>query len=350
MANGFRVLTYADALQVARRAGGPIHALLGNGFSRACRDDIFSYGALFERADFRGLSDQAKNSFKALNTTDFEHVIRALKQTAAVVTVYRPTDADLANRLAADADRLREVLVGAIANSHPNHPNEIAPEAYAACKTFLSAFDRVYTLNYDLLLYWAYMQSEIPPVLQCDDGFRKPSSGDGPYVTWEVENSYQQKVYYVHGALHLFDAGSEIQKYTWANTGVRLTDQVRTALGESKYPLFVSEGTSAEKLEKIKHNGYLHRVLASLPSVGGTLVIYGFSFAQNDEHIVNLIEKSGVTTVLVSLFGNPTSEANRAIIRRAMLMADRRANVRRRARVLLDIQFFDARSAQVWGV
>jgi hypothetical protein len=350
MANGVRILSYADALQVAHRAGGPIHALLGNGFSRACRDNIFSYAALFDRADFRGLSDQAKSSFEALNTTDFEHVIRALKQTAAVVSVYRPTEADLANTLVADADRLREVLVGAIANSHPNHPNEIAPESYAACKTFLSAFDRVYTLNYDLLLYWAYMQNEILPVLQCDDGFRKPSSGDEPYVTWEVENSYQQKVYYVHGALHLFDAGSEIQKYTWANTGVRLTDQVRAALGESKYPLFVSEGTSAEKLEKIKHNGYLHRVLASLPSIGGTLVVYGFSFAQNDEHIISLIEKSAVTTVLISLYGDPGSQANRAIIARSHLMAERRANIRRRAKVPLNVLFFDAQSAHVWGV
>ena len=35
---------------------GHVHALLGNGFSRACRDDIFSYGALFDRADFEGLA------------------------------------------------------------------------------------------------------------------------------------------------------------------------------------------------------------------------------------------------------------------------------------------------------
>lgn len=349
MANGIRVLSYADALQMANRSRGPVHALLGNGFSRACRDDIFSYGALFERADFRGLSEQARRIFEALHTTDFEHVIRALKQAAAVVSAYRPTDADLPATLVADADRLREVLVGAISNSHPNHPNEIAPEAYTACKTFLSAFDRVYTLNYDLLLYWAYMQREVQPELSCDDGFRKPDSDDEPYVTWEVENSYQQKVYYVHGALHLFDAGSELQKYTWVNTGVRLTDQVRAALQESKYPLFVSEGTSSEKLEKIKHNGYLHRALASLPSILGALVIYGFSFAQNDEHVINLIEKGRVSTVLVSLHGAPELDANRAIINRALLMADRRANVRRRSRVDLSVHFFDARSARVWG-
>lgn len=349
MTNGIGLLSYADALQIARRAGGPTHALLGNGFSRACRDDIFSYGALFDRADFRGLSPEVRQSFEALNTTDFEHVIRALKQASAVAAVYRPGDADLVNRLAADADGLREVLVGAIANSHPNHPNEIDAAAYGACKAFLSAFDRVYTLNYDLLLYWAYMQHEIPPELQCDDGFRRPESGEEAYVTWEVDNSYQQKIYYVHGALHLFDAGSEIQKYTWVNTGIRLTEQVRAALRESKYPLFVSEGTSAEKLEKIKHNGYLHRTLASLPKVQGNLIIYGFSFAENDEHIIRLVEKSGVSQVIVGLYGNPQSDANRRVIHRAQLMADRRAQIRRRSAASLSVHFFDAQSARVWG-
>lgn len=349
MANGIDLLSYRNALQMAHRAGGSIHALLGNGFSRACRDDIFSYGALFDRADFRGLSDQVRHCFEALNTTDFEHVIRALKQASALAAVYRPADIDLVAALATDADGLREVLVGAIANSHPNHPNEIDAVAYAACKTFLSSFDRVYTLNYDLLLYWAYMQREIPPDLQCDDGFRRPESGEEAYVTWEVDNSYQQKIYYVHGALHLFDAGSEIQKYTWVNTGIRLTEQVRAALGESKYPLFVSEGTSAEKLEKIKHNGYLHRVLASLPAIQGNLVIYGFSFADNDEHIIRLVEKGRVSSVLVGLYGDPTTAANRHIIYRARLMADRRAALRRRAAPTLDVHFFDARSARVWG-
>lgn len=349
MSNGLEVLPYRDALLLANRARGSIHALLGNGFSRACRDDIFSYAALFDRADFRGLSAQARQTFEALKTTDFEHVIRALKQASAVAGVYRPDDADLVRRLAADADGLREVLVGAIASSHPDHPNEINPAAYAACKTFLSAFERVYTLNYDLLLYWAYMQREIPPELQCDDGFRKPESGDEAYVTWEVDNSYEQRIYYVHGALHLFDAGSEIQKYTWVNTGVRLTDQVRAALRESKYPLFVSEGSSAEKLEKIKHNGYLHRTLASLPKIQGTLIIYGFSFAENDEHIIRLVEKSRVSQVIVGLYGNPRSDANRRIIGRAQLMADRRAQIRRRAAATLNVHFFDAQSARVWG-
>lgn len=212
------VLTFDKAIRAAG-ASGKIHALLGNGFSRACRNDIFSYGALFDRADFKDLSPFCRSAFDALGTTDFEVVIKALKQASSLLSVYRPKFKKLAQTLKDDAEKLREVLVSAIAGSHPDWPGEIESDAYEACKRFLNNFERVYTLNYDILLYWVYMQEEIEPHLDCDDGFRKPDSGAEEYVSWEVENSYEQKIYYLHGALHLFDAGAELQKYTWKNTG-----------------------------------------------------------------------------------------------------------------------------------
>ncbi|OGP03720.1 MAG: DUF4917 domain-containing protein [Curvibacter sp. GWA2_64_110] len=342
-----------DFNQAIRRASasGHVHALLGNGFSRACRDGIFSYGALFDRADFAGLSPYCRASFEALGTTDFEAVIKALKHASILLSTYEPEATDLAAMMRDDAERLREVLVKAIAGSHPSWPGEIEPAAYAACKTFLSNFERVYTLNYDLLLYWAFMQDAIDPPLECDDGFRYPDDGPQEYVTWEVENSFDQKIYYLHGALHLFDAGSELQKYTWRNTGVRLTDQVRDALAHSKYPLFVSEGTSAEKLERIKHSGYLHRGLASMPKISGSLFVYGLSFADNDDHVLRMIEVGKISNLYVSIFGEPSDAHNAAIVRRTQKLVDaRRArNVGRRRPQDLDVRFFDATSAKVWG-
>lgn len=344
-----KILTFDQAIRSAR-ASGKVHALLGNGFSRACRDDIFSYGALFDRADFNDLSPFCRSAFDALETKDFEVVIRALKQASALLSVYRPKYKKLAHTLENDADKLREVLVTAIAGSHPDWPGEIDSESYKACKTFLNNFERVYTLNYDLLLYWAYMQDEIEPHLDCDDGFRRPDSGTEEYVSWEVENSYEQKIYYLHGALHLFDAGAELQKYTWKNTGVRLTDQVRAALKASKYPLFVSEGTSTEKLERIKHSGYLHRGLASMPKITGSLVAYGLSFAENDEHVLQMIEKGTVNKLFVSVYGSPDAPHNKAMLARVNKMpADRLVKARRKRPQELEVFYYDAESAAVWG-
>jgi hypothetical protein len=330
---------------------GHVHALLGNGFSRACRDDIFAYGALFDRADFSALSPHCREAFDALNTTDFEVVIRALKAAASIIETYDVSLGALAATLRADAEGLREVLVAAIAGSHPDWPGEISPDRFAACKRFLSHFERIYTLNYDLLLYWAFMQEEVEPALRCDDGFRQPGSGPEEYVTWEVENSYDQKIYYVHGALHLFDAGSELQKYTWKNTGVRLKDQVRAALANSKYPLFVSEGTSEGKLERIKHSGYLHRGLASMPKVMGSMFVYGLSFAPNDEHVLRMIEIGKISRLYIGIYGDPGDPHNQGIIARAQRLVEARRirNVGRRRAQDLEAHFFSAASAKVWG-
>ena len=184
-------------------------------------------------------------------------------------------------------------------------PSGVSPTAYSACRTFLAHFGTIYTLNYDLLLYWTLMQDELTPAITGDDGFRTPESGPATYVTWEVENSDQQNVFYLHGALHIFDAGAELKKYTWVNTGVRLIDQVRDALKDDLYPLIVAEGESAQKKSKIMHSNYLSRGYRSLPKVTGALFVYGHSLADNDEHILRLVEGK-VKQVFISLYGDPS--------------------------------------------
>jgi hypothetical protein len=49
------LMSFSDAIARSRSNGKP-HVLLGNGFSIACRPDIFVYGKLFEQADFSKLS------------------------------------------------------------------------------------------------------------------------------------------------------------------------------------------------------------------------------------------------------------------------------------------------------
>lgn len=320
------------------------HALLGNGFSIACRPNIFLYGKLYERADFSQLSPFAKEAFDALSTQDFERVIKALRDTKEIIKVYKNTDAGLISQLQNDADGLREILVQTIAACHPAWPGEIEEHEYAACRDFISHFKTVYTLNYDLLLYWAQMHTEEGEDPTSDDGFRKPEDDyEAGYVTWEPWNSKKQNMWFLHGALHLFDGGAETQKYTWINTGVRLVDQVRDALANDYYPIFVSEGSSREKYAKIKHNDYLAKGYRSFCEIGGCLFIYGHSLAPNDEHFIRRIENGKLKKIYVSIFGDPNSPTNKAIISRANRMATARKHGR------LDVAFYEAGSAQAWG-
>ncbi|EAT14771.1 DUF4917 family protein [Desulfuromonas acetoxidans] len=320
------------------------HLLLGNGFSIACRPDIFVYGKLFERADFSALSPSARHAFEALGTQDFEKVIKALRDASALVALYEDVHGDVPAQMVEDAEGLREVLVQAIASSHPEWPGELTDVEYAVCRVFLNNFDTVYTLNYDLLLYWVQMHTQPGVNPSSDDGFRKPEDDlEANYVTWEPENSYGQNTWFLHGALHIFDTGTELQKYTWVNTGIRLIEQIRDALERSYFPLFVAEGTSEEKLERIRHNDYLAKAYRSFSSIGGALFIYGHSLAENDEHYLKRIEKGKIRHVYVGIYGDPTSAANKAIISRAKALA-----LARKGKTTLDVSFFDAGTTQVW--
>jgi hypothetical protein len=330
--------------QALERAPAKRQVLLGNGFSRACRDDIFAYEELFGRADFAEFSPSARNAFTALNTHDFEVVIRALLQAAALADVYLEDNGALSRRLLMDAAALRDLLVRTIAGSHPARPHDIAQERYVACRRFLRNFDHIYTVNYDLLLYWALMQQELEPEIRFDDGFRQPDDGPAEYVTWDVQKTENQNVFYVHGALHIFDAGSELQKFTWVNTGIALIDQIREALATGRFPLFVAEGSHASKLDRIQHSGYLNRAYRSLAKIGGALFVFGLSFADGDGHILNLIAKGKVTHVFVSLHGDPDSEGNARISTKVDAIRDRRPR-----RYPLAVEYFDADSANVWG-
>lgn len=338
-----RILTFEEAISWVDGDKKP-HVLLGNGFSRACRNDIFAYDSLFNRADFNSLAPEARQAFEVLNTTDFELVMKALRRASVLIELYAGDSGEVVERMQRHADALREVLVQAIATSHPERPSDIPLEKYAACRAFLAHFNYIYSFNYDLLLYWALMQDEIEPALAHDDGFRTPDEGPEEYVTWDVEKTNRQNIHYLHGALHIFDASDKIKKYTWINTGIRLIEQVRSALSANLYPLFVAEGQSERKMERIRHSDWLSRSYRSFANLGGSLFIYGHSLAANDEHILKLLDKGKVKQLFVSVFRDPDAAENRRIIRRV----ERIREIRTKRRPL-DIYFYDAESAKAWG-
>ena len=164
-------------------------------------------------------------------------------------------------------------------------------------------------------------------------------------MTWDVEKTDEQRVFYLHGALHLYDAGSELKKFTWVNTGVRLIEQVRAALAENMFPLIVAEGTSQDKMARIQHSNYLGRGYRSFAKITGSLFVYGFAMSQNDEHWLRLIDRNrSLRQLFVGIYGNPNSPVNQELILRCNAVGTTRPT-----RYPLEIRYFDAASVQVWG-
>jgi hypothetical protein len=66
--------------------------------------------------------------------------------------------------------------------------------------------------------------------------------------------------------------------------------------------------------------------------------------AHNDDHIIRVIGRGKLKQVFVGIYGNEDSAANQEIKRKALSLGAGRPEKRP-----LEIDFFDASSAHVWG-
>jgi len=343
-----------DSLSIGKR-----NLLLGNGFSIACKPNIFRYGALYDQADFSA-APEIKAAFESLQTQDFEVVIRALENAAKLLSVYSKDNGTI-EKLNAHASLIKELLVSTIAGNHPPNPNDINHDSFWRCRKFLAHFlnqendGRVYTLNYDLLLYWALMHDDNPfddeaQQFVTNDGFGEDEDTEvADYVIWKGESgANKQKVFYLHGALHLFDGGAELKKYTWNRKGIPLIDQIREAISNNLYPLFVSEGTSQQKLTRIRHHAYLQHAYKSFHSITEqqkqSLFVYGHSLADNDSHILKKIGRGKLPRLYIGLYGDPNSDANKFIKRKSAELVEMR-----NPRYPLEVKFYNAETANIWS-
>jgi len=286
-----------------------------------------------------------------------------LENGSVTIPVYLQDFSKTADIMCAHAKRLKELLVETVAKNHPEYPSEIDEPKYVNCLNFLKCFldskGRVYTFNYDLLLYWTLMYGMEKKLIvgAPNDGFgRDTDFYDGEshvsdYVTWQGDtNAHNQNIHYLHGALHIFDRGPDVEKFVWHDKNVRLIDQSRQALEQGKFPLFVSEGESDKKMDKITHSGYLYHsyksfsaTMGAKPKVPNCLFTYGVSFTDNDWHIVKKIAEGRVKHLYVSIYGDPYSNDNQRIINYIEMLKRRRRDDE------LEVTFYNAESAAVWG-
>lgn len=341
------IISFTDALALSDKIDKKRHVLLGNGFSIAYDPTSFTYGKLLDEADFSEISIDARALFDRCGTVDFERIVEVLEVSDYLLGLYGVSDPLLRSSMKEDSGNLKDALAEVLSRRHPDHVGMLSDVEYAAVRKFLSNFERIYSLNYDLLLYWATMQDGEPAVSR-NDGFGESEAFPGAgWVAWRPTMMFDlQRVFYLHGALHLYDAGSELRKITWNRTGERLLDQVRTSLGQGMYPLVVTEGSSVQKLGKILHSAYLTHALRSFSSIGGSLFVYGLSLADNDAHIIRQIERSSrIKALFVGLFGDPNSQGNLDIRNRIELLNEVRKDD---GKGELTVHYFDSQTASVW--
>jgi hypothetical protein len=293
--------TYQDVVKHLAKEKRTKHLLLGNGFSMAYDAEIFSYNALSTFIE-NSEDELLKQLFKSINTKNFEIIMQQLNLFTDVAKVFK-AEKSLIDKIQKTSETLKNSLIDAVQVMHPEHVFKIPEEKSIACHTFLEDYlannGYVFSSNYDLLLYWVLMRH---PSQNTGDGFgrklKNPLEDDKYVPDYESEFSElrwgkykdSQSVFYLHGALPLFDTGIDIIKEEY--NGDYLLDNIKDRMEKKEYPIFVTAGNATEKLTHIMHNRYLSFCYDTLSSITGSLITFGFNFGDNDTHIIEAINKA----------------------------------------------------------
>ena len=344
----FSIMNYDEVLKAIKEHKR--YLLLGNGFSMAYNPKRFSFTSLLDNAVERGLITNTSpiyKVFKQFDTKDFEEVVKLLETSTKVLKTYGVLSKADEKKILDDSKSLKKYLVDVITNNHPDKITEISDDEFFNSSSFIKNFEKVYTLNYDLLLYWSciklqsFIQEEQiqDSILDISDGFYDPHEQTTNYVVFGNDGA-SQNIYFLHGGLHIFDKKSEIIKNTFSRTDKSLKEQTLENLNKDIYPIFVSEGTSEQKKAKIIHNAYLNHCYKSLSSIGtknSSLVIFGTLLKRNDTHIRKAILKSKVENIYIGVSNEDEAKEFDDFIEQSSKLKKAKK-----------VYFYDYRTAKVW--
>ena len=284
-----------------------------------------------DKVKVESLLDHIKShSYNGSNSTieDLLNYIRMIRQ----VTYEKEeiTHLDINGKIAVKLDRK---ICKAIHQILLNKEDEISatPTGLLAMQKFIAWYNwsgqdfsrEIFTLNYDLLLFWVLMKfndleeqnkfiGDKDCRLKVSDGFGNSLYGNNDeYVVYKNNDSnFYQTIHYLHGALHIFDKESEIIKNTYSRTERKLRQQTLDNLEKSIYPIFISEGTANNKKARIIHNSYLNNSFKTLRTLKNndskfkkenSIIIFGTTLKSNDNHIIEAIVESGVKNIFIGI-------------------------------------------------
>jgi len=339
-------------------SGHKMNLLLGNGFSVSLHQN-FKYDSLYELSGAKA-DKRIRSLFDKFDTTNFEAVMRKLEDAQWVAMHYGLSGSTEHPEIRKDLDRLKDFLIESVGKTHPADTYKIDDASKQSCQKFLSGFHDIFTLNYDLLLYWTLLSGD-----RRIDGFGSvmPYDPAASYLVLSQPRGIFPWVFNMHGALHLYTVDGEVRKRRWQPYQAPLLSIILEAIRNSEYPLYVSEGTASQKMRQIRQNAYLSMCYSEFSKSVGMLCAYGVSFEESDDHIIEAIARNfGVTTLAVGVYGDFDSSDNLALRSRIARLQRRRnehaVKVEKSTSESkedyghpqrLEILFYDSESAKVWN-
>jgi hypothetical protein len=224
---------------------------------------------------------------------------------------------------------------------HPEHDevDEQLPYIYE----FLKRFNKVISLNYDLIVYWTMTYGlDINDHHRFKDCFlaRGRFEQDWQRLRGMLGNEQSNTlVFYPHGSLILCRNRIEQESKIHIQNAGLLESILKRWQSEEVVPLFVSEGTHEQKVNSIQSSFYLSTVYREvLVEQCENLVILGWGIGEHDVHLLKRMAGAGIKRVAVSVFRKDQAYCNRA----NQLIKDNLGQ-----NIL--IEFFDSESPSCWN-
>ena len=286
---------YSEIIESLHKKKRTKHLLLGNGFSMSYDPKIFSYNALNNFLD--ELNDPLITKlFNIINTKNFELVMQQLDNFCELAEAFS-SDKEFIEKIFEANDSLKHSLIDAVKTLHPEHVFKIPEDKSQQCVVMLNEYlkngGHVFSTNYDILLYWVLMRSNISNAI---DGFGRYADEntlsdfetdiEWSELTWGP-NKPKQNIHYLHGALPLFDTGPTVIKEQY--NGHHILENIKKRVENKQYPIFITAGNADDKLSHILHNQYLSYCYEKLSTITGSLVTFGFNFGKYDDHLIEAI-------------------------------------------------------------
>lgn len=295
-----KLQSYEDVLDSLEKKNRQKHLLFGNGFSIAYDAKIFSYNALSNFIE-KSSNELLKELFNVINTKNFELIMKQLDDFIHIAQVFS-SDKKLVTKIQEASQILKDSLIEAVKILHPEHVFEIPKEKCESCFEFLREYlenkGKIFSTNYDLLLYWVLMRNNADFVV---DGFGRELENPEEVIMGEEaefsdeliwgKHKNEQTVFYLHGTLPIFDKGIDIVKEQYDSQNY-LLEKINSRMADKEYPIFVTAGGAKEKLNIIMHNKYLSHCYEQFSTIEGSLVVFGFNFGEYDTHIIDAINRA----------------------------------------------------------
>lgn len=281
--------------------------LLGNGFTLQFSGN-FSYGSLFEiflkncDAEFRPL-------FQSFGTTNFELILRYLNNAIRINQILGQPTALIQTAI----EQLRNGLITSIEQIHPRN-DDIDFERLGEIAEEFEKFGNIYTTNYDLYLYHILMLTN--DLSRTKDGYvayqdfywgNQAPEGFKQFI--DYQNYVYKDIYYLHGALFIYnDGGSEVKLLKSAVLD-ELIESISREIRRNHFPIFVSEGDAKDKLSSINRSRYLRFCLDNLAKSDNPIVIFGNAIHEIDIHIIDAIKYQQKDVIYCLYIGDRSLES-----------------------------------------